>query len=100
MLKLLFTLECPQNPALQHLHEIVQQALGDTDGNIQQMADQVLAQSRPLVQNKALDDNKLIIRLHKIRSTEWNTLLIKYRDYPHRYQCEIQKVKSQTRLFA
>lgn len=99
MLKLLFTLECPQLPALKSLHELVTEALGNSDGDIQKLADMVLAGSRPLVASKALDDGKLIIKLHKVRSTEWNILLVKYRDYPHRYQCEIEKKKPQISLF-
>ncbi|WBL42363.1 hypothetical protein PBT90_00055 [Algoriphagus halophytocola] len=100
MLKLLYTLDCPPLPALQRLDEIVRQALGSAGGNLQTMADQVLAESRTLVGKNGLDDSKLIIKLHKVRSAEWNVLLIKYKDHPHWYQCEIRKEKSQTRLFS
>lgn len=99
MIKLLFTIQTPEMPALRELHQVVTEELG-SQGNLQQMADQILAKSRPLIQSGKLDDNKLIIKLHKVqRSKEWNMLLIKYKEYPHWYQAEIKHSPNQTALF-
>lgn len=100
MLKLLFTLDVPEVPAIQSLHQVVMKAVATPGFNLQSLADQILAESRPLVKQGQLEDAKLLITLHKIRSAEWNVLLVKYKKHPHWYQCEIKKEAPQTTLFA
>lgn len=100
MIKLLFTIQDPEMPALRQLHQVVTQELGSQD-NLQLLADHILAKSRPLIQSGKLDDGKLIIKLHKVqRSKDWNLLLVKYKDYPHWYQAEIKYSPDQITLFS
>ena len=100
MLKLQFTRESHRLPALSLLHQYLMEEMRLANGNIQKLADQMLIRSRELTASGALDDSLLQIKLFKVRSTEWNVLLIKYRKYPHCYHCELVKVKDQISIFA
>ena len=100
MLKLLFTLKSPSHPGHEALHQLVLRCLAGQGQDLQAIADDLLTQCKPLIKAGSLRNEYLNISLHKVNSTEWNTLMVRYLEPPYRYQVEIKKEKSQTTLFA
>ncbi len=99
MLKLLFTLKHPEHPAHEVLHQLVLEGMDFQGYTIKELADQLLKRAEPLIKSGQLENEKLTISIHKVKSTEWNTLMVRYLDPPFRYQVEIKKEKPQTTLF-
>jgi hypothetical protein len=100
MMKLLFTLKSPDHSGLEALHRLVLQGLESQVSDIQVLADQILASSESLISSGQLRKELLTISIHKVKSTEWNTLMVRYLESPCRYQAEIKKEKPQTTLFS
>ncbi len=98
-MKLLFTLKSPDHSGLDALHRLVLQGLESQVSDIQMLADQILAGSESLTKSGQLRKHLLTISIHKVKSIEWNTLMVKYIESPNRYQAEIKKEKPQTTLF-
>ena len=99
MLKLLLTLKSCEHPGHEALHQLVLRSLGSQASDIKSIADQLLIDSRVLIQTGLLKNEHLTISIHKVKATEWNTLMVRYLEPPYRYQVEIKKEKPQTTLF-
>ncbi len=98
-MKLLFTLKNTEAPGHEALHQLVLRALGANTSDLQAVADQLLQESQPLIKSGQLKNELLAITIHKVRSTEWNILMVRYQDRPVRYHAEIRKELPQTTLF-
>jgi hypothetical protein len=100
MLKLLQLLRSPDHQGIKAIDDEIQSVLGTAPAKtLQQVADHLLAKGKELADQRLLTFELLDISLHKIKkSTEWNCLLVKYRDAPYHYQSEIILVPEQTTL--
>lgn len=65
---------------------------------LQKIADNILEVGQNLDNKKIIKKDLLHISLHKIRSTEWNCLLVKYREMPWLFHIEILTIPPQTSL--
>lgn len=99
MLKLLFTLKSSEHPGHEALHQLVLRSLGPQASDLKSIADQLLIDSKALIHSGLLKNEHLTISIHKVKATEWNTLMVRYLEPPYRYQVEIKKEKPQTTLF-
>lgn len=99
MLKLLFTLKSCEHPGHEALNKLVLRSLGSQAVDLKEIADHLLQETQPLIKSGLLRNEYLTISIHKVKSTEWNTLMVRYLEPPFRYQVEIKKEKPQTTLF-
>jgi hypothetical protein len=99
MLTLILSLKHSQNPAHQALDRLLLQKLASPGQEVKALADQLLIDCKPLIQSGLLKNELLTISIHKVKSLEWNTLMVRYLEPPYRYQAEVKKEKPQTTLF-
>lgn len=99
-MKLLLTLKSTEHPGHEALHQLVLRALGSPGQDLQKIADQLLSDCDPLIKAGLIKHELLTISIHKVKSTEWNTLLVRYLEPPYRYQAEVKKEPPQTTLFS
>lgn len=78
-----------------HLQEILKGRPGKT---LREVADHLLAKGRELADQRLLTWDLLEITLHKVKSDEWNILLVRYRKMPWKYHVEVVLVPEQTAL--
>jgi hypothetical protein len=78
-----------------HLQEILKSRPGKT---LREVADHLLAKARELADKRLLTWDRLEITLHKIKSEEWNVLMIRYRKMPWKYHAEVVLIPDQTSL--
>lgn len=100
MLKLFQLLRSPDHNGIKAIDDEILSILGNAQPKtLQQVADHLLAKGKELADQRLLTFELLDISLHKIKkSTEWNCLLIRYKDAPYHYQSEIILVNNQTFL--
>lgn len=100
MMKLLFTLKSPEHPAHEVLHQLVLRGLGSPGQDLKAIADQILQECQPLIRSGLIKNEILTISIHKVKSTEYNTLMVRYLEAPYRYQAEARKEPPQTTFFS
>lgn len=88
-----------QHPGLQSIEDQLQSLLKEKPAkSIAEVADHLLIHGKELAERRLLDWNKLRIELFKVKSQEWNVLLIQYRRTPWLYHTEVVLVPQQMTL--
>jgi hypothetical protein len=99
MMKLLVSLKSPEHPAHEALHQLVLRGLDSPGQDLKAIADQILKDCQTLIRSGLIKNDQLTISIHKVRSIEYNILMVRYLEAPYRYQVEARKEKPQTTLF-
>lgn len=85
-----------QHPGLHAIDERLKDLLEKKPArSLAEVADHLLVHGKELAERRLLDWNRLRIELFKVKSQEWNVLLIQYRRTPWLYHTEVVLVPDQ-----